>query len=80
MQYGVLANQTSYDSMAYWQIRHHRTTEQCTVWGFPGGLNVKESACSAGDLGLGDPLERGLATHCGILTWRIPWTEESGGL
>ena len=27
-----------------------------------------------------DPLEKGMATHSGILVWRIPWTEESGGL
>ena len=27
-----------------------------------------------------DPLERGMATHSSILAWRIPWTEESGGL
>ena len=27
-----------------------------------------------------DPLEEGMATHSSILVWRIPWTEESGGL
>ena len=27
-----------------------------------------------------DPLEKGMATHSGILAWRIPWAEESGGL
>ena len=26
-----------------------------------------------------DPLEKGMATHSGILAWRIPWTEEPGG-
>jgi len=31
-------------------------------------------------LGQEDPLEQGTATHCGILAWRIPWTEEPGGL
>ena len=31
-------------------------------------------------LGRGDPLERGMATHSSILAWRIPWTEEPGGL
>ena len=31
-------------------------------------------------LGWEDPLEKGMATHSSILTWRIPWTEESGGL
>ena len=27
-----------------------------------------------------DPLEKGMATYSSILTWRIPWTEEPGGL
>ena len=31
-------------------------------------------------LGWEDPLEKGKATHSSILAWRIPWTEEPGGL
>ena len=31
-------------------------------------------------LGLDDPLEKEMATHSGILAWRIPWTEEPGEL
>ena len=31
-------------------------------------------------LGWEDPLEKRLVTHSSILAWRIPWTEESGGL
>ena len=31
-------------------------------------------------LGWEDPLEEGMATHTSILTWRISWTEEPGGL
>ena len=31
-------------------------------------------------LGHEDPLEEGLATHSSVLAWRIPWTEEPGGL
>ena len=31
-------------------------------------------------LGWEDPLEKGMTTHSGILAWRIPWTEEPGGL
>ena len=31
-------------------------------------------------LGWGDLLEKGMATHSNILAWRIPWTEEPGGL
>ena len=49
----------------------------------PGGSTGKESACNAGDrvrsLVQGDPLEKEMATHSGILAWRIPWTEEPGG-
>ena len=31
-------------------------------------------------LGQEDTLEKGMATHSSILAWRIPWTEEPGGL
>ena len=31
-------------------------------------------------LGWKDPLEKGMASHSSILAWRIPWTEEPGGL
>ena len=31
-------------------------------------------------LGREDPLEKEMATHSNILAWRIPWTEEPGGL
>ena len=52
--------------------------------GFPGDSEVKESACSAGDLGSSlsgeDPLEEEMATHSSILAWRIPWREEPGKL
>jgi len=52
--------------------------------GFPGGSEVKASACNAGDLvrslGREDPLKKKMATHSSILAWRIPWTEEPGGL
>ena len=52
--------------------------------GFPGGSNSKESTCSAGNMGSipgsGRSLEEGMATRSNILAWRIPWTEEPGGL
>jgi len=51
--------------------------------GFPGGLDGKESACSAGDLGSipGSGRSPGeTATHSSILVWKIPWMEESGQL
>ena len=31
-------------------------------------------------LGREDPLEKGMATHSSTLAWKIPWTEEPGGL
>ena len=31
-------------------------------------------------MGQEDPLEEGMATHSSVLAWRIPWTEEAGGL
>ena len=31
-------------------------------------------------LGQEDPLDEGMATHSSVLAWRIPWTEEPGGL
>ena len=33
-----------------------------------------------GSLGWEDSLEKRIATHSSILAWRIPWTEEPGGL
>ena len=63
---------------------------------FPGGASGKESTCQyrrhkrrgsvwifptqVRSLGQKDPLEEAMATHSSILAWRIPWTEEPGGL
>ena len=52
--------------------------------GFPGGSEVKNPPNDTGDTGSifvsEDPLEEGMAPHSGILTWRIPWTEDPGWL
>ena len=55
--------------------------------GFPGGSVGKESTCNAGEqetwvqiLGLEESLEEGMAIHSSTLAWKIPWTEEPGGL
>ena len=54
--------------------------------GFPGGAGGKEYTCKEmqeswiGSLCWEDPLEEEMATHSSILTWRIPRTEEPGGL
>ena len=45
-------------------------------------MELQESSCNAGDLGLipgqEDLLEKRMATHSNILAWRIPWTEDPG--
>ena len=44
---------------------------------------LKNLSDNAGDLGSipgSDPLEKEMATHSRILAWRLPWTEEPGGL
>ena len=54
--------------------------------GFPSGSDGKESSCNAGNqmqvgfLDQEDPLEKRMAAHSSTLAWRIPWTEEPGGL
>ena len=52
--------------------------------GFPGGSDGKESACNAGDpgsiLGSGRSPGEGMTTHSSVVAWRIPRTEEPGGL
>ena len=54
------------------------------ILGFPSGSAVKNPSAMQEmwiqSLGQEDPLEEGMATHSSILAWRIPWTEESGGL
>ena len=54
------------------------------TFGLPDGSAGKESACSAEDTadspGWEGPLEEEMATHSSILSWRIPQTEETGGL
>ena len=55
---------------------------------FPSGTSGQESACQGRrqnetqvqSLDREDPLEKGKATHSSILAWKVPWTEEPGGL
>ena len=60
--------------------------KSCQVsMGFPGGSDDEESESAmqeaqVGSLGQEYSLEKGMATHSGILVWRIPWTEKPGGL
>ena len=64
---------------------------ETTVWaygGFRSGSVVKRKKkihlpmqeTWVWSLGQEDPLEKEMATHSSILTWKIPWTEEPGGL
>ena len=52
--------------------------------GFPGVASGKEPACQCRDAGSspgsGRSLEEGMATYSSVLAWRIPLTEEPGGL
>ena len=56
----------------------------CMYICIPGGSDGNESACNeetcVQPLGWEDPLEKGVATHSNILSWRIPWTKEPSGL
>ena len=52
--------------------------------GLPSGSGVKNlpamQETRVGPLGGEDPVEEGMAAHCSISAWTIPWTEEPGGL
>ena len=54
------------------------------LYGLPYGLVVKNhlpmKESRVQSPGWRDPLKKEMATHAGILAWRIPWTEEPGGL
>ena len=51
---------------------------------FPGGANEENQPANeetqVRSLGGEDPLKEEVATHSSILAWKIPWTEEPGGL
>ena len=53
-------------------------------WGFACGSVVRNPPVNAGDVGSilsgEDPLEEDMAAHSNALAWRLPWTEEPGGL
>ena len=55
-----------------------------SAWGFPSGSVVENlpevQETRVQSLGWKDPLEEGMTTHSSFLAWRIPWTEEPGGL
>ena len=55
-----------------------------SLWDFPVAQMAKNLPAMQGtqvqSLGQEDPLDKRMATHSNILAWRIPWTEEPGGL
>ena len=66
------------------QCRSPFCLSPCWHMDFPGGPGVKNSPVmqeiQVWSLGQEDPLEEGVPTHSSVLTWRIPWTEETGRL
>ena len=60
----VLVTQPSPASLVAWMVKNLPATQELQVQ----------------SLGQEDPLEKGMATDSSILAWRIPWTEEPGGL
>ena len=67
-----------------WKMLPQETMTGSVYWELPSWLSGKASACKCGRPssipGLGRLLEEGMASHSSILAWRIPWTEEPGGL
>jgi len=78
-------------SVGLQRIRNDLVTEQqqqqfmvLLQWAFPDGAMVKDSPAvqkmQVQSPGLEDPLEEEMATHSSTVSWKIPWTEEHGGL
>ena len=71
-------------TISHFNVKLHRIYDTYGALGSHGGSEGKASACSVGgqvrSLGWEDPLEKEMAAHSSSLAWRIPWTEEPGGL
>ena len=66
-------------------MSRQETFSECILLrrGFPGSSGVKNLSANGediGSLGLEDPLEEEMATHFSIFAWKIPWTEQLGGI
>ena len=79
----IISSNDHENSLVYSEYWYHH------IRGFPGGSSGKELACQCRldmrdarliFLSQEDPLEKGRAIHSSILAWRIPRTEEPGGL
>ena len=68
-------------AIAFSKVSLNRSQIQMEYEGSPGGLDGKQLACNAGDLGLTPGWKRspaeGNGYHSSILDWRIPWTQEN---
>ena len=78
----ILGYFESHPSMVHWNWKKNKSVS-C----FPGGSVVKKPPAmqktqetQIWSLGREDPLEEAMESHSCILAWRIPWTEEPGGL
>ena len=82
LQYSCLEN--SMDCVVHGDAKSW--TQMSDFHTHPSGSVVKESICNVeeGHTGLipgqEDPLKEEMVTHCNILAWKIPWTEEPGSL
>ena len=72
------------DTPLHWGTKNMQLLLFSSPDSFPGGASGKEPTWQCRrdvrDKGWEDPLDEGTAIHSSILTWRIPCTEESGGL
>ena len=64
-----------------WAHKESDATEQLHLF-YIGVQNppAKQSETQGQPVGREDPLEKETATHCSILAWEFPWTEEPGRL
>ena len=83
MTTGFSVSSLTITSLRIWTV----SINICIINAFPGSTSSKELPANAGDIemwvwcrGQKDSLEDSLATHSSILAWRIPGTEEPGGL
>ena len=63
------------DSLYYFNLHYLNSLAAQMVKNLPGMQEIQIRS-----LGREDPQEKGMAAHSSILAWRIPWTEEPGGL
>ena len=61
-------------------IDHFGLKEKCTRIGSMAKNLPAVKETRVRSLGQEDPLKKGMATYSSILAWKIPWTEEPGGL